>query len=64
MLNRPSALGLEAVLVSTIDIAIVAVRITSGVHVIQDILQVQRVVFAGGAGLEFPDQLVAPVDAD
>ncbi len=58
------ALGLEASLAATIDIAFVAIKITTSIRVIQDILQVQGVVLRGGADLDPAAPLVAPVGAD
>ena len=41
---HPPALGIEASLAAIIDVAFVAIKITTGIRVIQDILQVQGVV--------------------
>ena len=58
------ALGLETLLTLTINVALVAIKITTGICVIQDIFQVQGVILRSGADLDLADQLVASVGAD
>lgn len=58
------ALGLETLLTLTSNVALVAIKITTGIGVIQDLFQGQGVVLRGGADLDLATQLLAPVGAD
>lgn len=60
----PPALLLEAGLAFAIDVALVAVQVAAGVGGVQHVLQMERIVRAGGADLELGDQLIASVRAD
>jgi hypothetical protein len=60
---HPPARRLEPLLALAVDVALVAVEVAAGVVRVEHVLQVQRVVLAGGADLDFADQLVAAVGA-